>query len=92
MLIHLRVALDELLQEIRHAGNIQTPIINRPKCGKAVHAVEPRVSVCAMILALARFDIASKEQVNGLEKAWAQYRKQQQLDIEGKALAGPCDV
>jgi hypothetical protein len=69
MLIHLRVELDELLQEFRHAGNIQTPIINCPQCGKAAHAVEPRISVCAMILALARFYIASKEQVNGLEKA-----------------------
>ncbi len=86
-LIHLRVELDKLLQDIRHAGNIQTPIINCPKCGKAAHAVEPRVSVCAMILALARFDIASQEQVNGLEKAWAQNRKQRQLDIEGKAPA-----
>jgi uncharacterized protein (UPF0212 family) len=73
MLVHLRVELDELLQEFRHAGNILTPIIDCPKCGKEAHEVEPRISVCAMILALARFDVASKEQVNSLEKAWAQY-------------------
>lgn len=59
---------------------------------KAAHAVEPRVSVRAMIRAMDRFDIASKEQVNGLERAWVRYQKQQQLDIEGKALAGPCDA
>ncbi len=92
MLFHLGVELDELLQEIRQAGNIQSPIINSPEWGKAAHAVEPRVSVCAEVKALARFDSPSKEQVNRMEKIWAQYRKQQQPDIEGKVLAGPCNV
>ena len=44
-----------------------------------------------MILALARFGIASKEQARALEKAWAEYRKERQLDIEGKALSN-CHV
>jgi len=35
------------------------------------HAAEPRVSVRALILALARFEIASKDQTRALEKAWA---------------------
>jgi hypothetical protein len=39
-----------------------------------------------LILALARFEIASKDQTRALEKAWAQYRKQHRLDIEGRAL------
>jgi hypothetical protein len=52
------------------------------------HAEEPRVSVRALILALARFEIASKDQTRALEKAWAQYRKQHRLDIEGRALVG----
>jgi hypothetical protein len=49
-------------------------------------AAEPLVSVRALILALARFEIASKDQTRALEKAWAQYRKQHRLDIEGRAL------
>jgi len=52
------------------------------------HAAEPRVSVGALILALARFEIASKDQTRAMEKAWAQYRKQHRLDIEGRALQG----
>jgi hypothetical protein len=50
------------------------------------HAAEPRVSVRALILALARFEITSKDQTHALEKVWAQYRKQHQLDIEGRPL------
>jgi hypothetical protein len=38
-----------------------------------------------MILSLGRFEIASKEQVKALEKAWAKYREVHQLDIEGKS-------
>ena len=52
------------------------------------HAAEPRVSVRALILALARFEIASKDQTRVLEKEWAAYREQHRLDIEGKTLIG----
>jgi hypothetical protein len=52
------------------------------------HAAEPRVSVRALILALARFEIASKDQTRALEKAWKQYRKQHRLDIEGRTVVG----
>ncbi len=85
MLIDLRDKLDELLHQIRTIGHIQTPIITCRKCGRTGHAAEPRVSVLAMILALARFEIAPKEQVKALEKAWAKYREEHELDIDGKA-------
>ena len=84
MLIDLRDRLDEMLHQIRRLGNIKTPIITCPKCGKTAHAAEPRVSVRAMILSLGRFEIAPKEQVKALEKAWAKYREAHELDIEGK--------
>ena len=87
-LIGLRDELDETLQRLRAGRNILTPIITCPKCGLTGHAVEPRVSVRAVILALARFEIASKDQTRAMEKAWAQYRKQHRLDIEGTALVG----
>lgn len=86
VLIGLRDGLDEMLRRIRTDRNIQTPIITCRRCGMTGHAAEPRVSVRALILALARFEIASKDQARALEKEWAAYRKQHRLDIDGKAL------
>jgi hypothetical protein len=43
--------------------------------------------VRALILALARFEVASRAQTRALEKEWASYRKQHRLGVEGKALA-----
>jgi hypothetical protein len=87
-LVGLRDELDGALQRIRAGRNIQTPIITCSKCGLTGPAAEPHVSVRALILALARFEIASKDQTRALEKEWAAYRKQHQLDVEGKATAG----
>jgi len=56
-LIGLRDELDETLHRIRAGRNIQTPIITCRRCGMTGHAAEPRVSVRALILALARFEI-----------------------------------
>lgn len=85
-LIDLRDKLDEMLHQIRTAGHNHTPIITCPKCEKTGPAAEPRVSVRATILALARFEIAPKDQAKALEKAWAKNREEHQLDIEGKSL------
>jgi hypothetical protein len=84
-LISLRDELDGMLQRIRTGRNIQTPIVTCHRCGTTGPAAEPHVSVRALILAVARFEIASKDQTHPLEKAWAEYRKQHQLDVEGKA-------
>ena len=83
-LIGLRDELDGMLQRIRTSRNIQTPIVTCRKCGTTGPAAEPHVSVRALILAVARFGIASKDQTRRLEKVWAEYRKQNRLDIEGK--------
>jgi hypothetical protein len=87
-LMRLRDELDETLHRIRAGRNMQTPIITCPRCGMTGHAAEPRVSVRALILALARFAIAPKDQTRAQEKEWAAYRKQHRLDIEGRALVG----
>ena len=87
-LIGLRDELDETLHRIRADRNIQTPIISCRRCGMTGHAAEPRVSVRVLMLALARFEITSKDQTRALEKDWAAYRKQHRLDIEGRALVG----
>jgi len=73
-LIGLRDELDGALQRIRAGRNIQTPIITCSKCGLTGPAAEPHVSLRALILALARFEIASKDQARVLEKEWAAYR------------------
>ena len=92
-LISLRDELDGMLQRIRTGRNIQTPIITCRRCGATGRAAEPHVSVRALILALGRFGIASKDQTRALEKAWAEYRKQHRMDIEGKVpsrVPGSC--
>ena len=61
-LISLRDELDGMLQRIRTGRNIQTPIITCRRCGTTGRAAEPHVSVRALILALGRFGIASKDQ------------------------------
>ena len=87
-LIALRDELDVTLHRIRADRSIQTPIITCRRCGKKAHAAEPRVSVRALILALARFKIISKDQSHAFEREWAAYRKQRRLDVEGRASAG----
>jgi hypothetical protein len=92
-LISLRDELDGMLQRIRTGRNIQTPIVTCRTCGTTGPAAEPHVSVRALILAVARFGIASKDQTRVLEKRWAEYRKQHRLDIEGKVpsrVPGSC--
>ena len=87
-LIGLRDELDGTLHRIRADRNIQTPLITCRKCGFTGPAAEPLVSVRALILALARFEITSEDQTRALEREWAAYRRQHQLDIEGKTPAG----
>ena len=87
-LIGLRDELDGTLHRIRTGRNIKTPIITCRRCGRTGPAAEPHVSVRALILALARFEIASKDQTRALEKEWAAYRKQHRLGVAGKASAG----
>lgn len=87
-LISLRDELDEMLHHIRVGRNIKTPIITCHRCGMTGPAAEPHVSVRALILALARFEIAPEDETRALEKAWATYRKQHRLNVEGKVSAG----
>ena len=82
----------------RHASpnseslNFKNPVVTCRCCGLTSPGAEPHVSVRALILALARFGISSKEQARALEKAWAEYRKQRRLDIAGKIEGNLQDV
>ncbi len=42
-----------------------------------------------MILSLGRFGIASPETTKALEKEWSRYRKENGLDLYGKAAEAP---
>jgi hypothetical protein len=94
-LIELRDRQDAMLQLLRSERNILSPIMRCPKCHEEGRMAPPKVSVRALILTLARFGIAQPEEVRKLEKEWARYRKQNQLDVYGKHqqfAAGGCAV
>jgi hypothetical protein len=88
-LVGLRDELDAMLHRIRSEKQIRPPVIRCPRCGHVGEAAEPDVTVRAMILSLARFAIAPAADVKALEKRWAAYRKQNGLDICGKAAEPP---
>ena len=86
-IVKLRDELDEVLQRIRSTRHVRSPIFKCPKCGYVGEGAEPHVSVRAMILSLIRFGIAAAEPTYVIEKGWAAYRKQKELDPYGKGLA-----
>ena len=85
-LIELRGRLDATLQAIRSDRNLHPPVMKCPRCGARGLTINPHVSVRAMILALARFGIASPEQVSRPDRAWAKHRKQNGLDLYGRKV------
>jgi len=86
-LIELRDVLDSMLCRIRSTGGIRPPVFKRPVCGKTGRGAEPKISVRAMILSLARFGIAKAEETRILDREWTNFRKQNQLDLYGKVMA-----
>lgn len=82
-LIALRERLDAMLQEIRAERNITPPMMWCLVCPERHRSAAPRVSLCAMILSLARFGIASAAETKQLEKRWTKYREKNGLDIYG---------
>ena len=93
-LVVLRDELDAMLGGIRSTRQIRTPITTCLRCGHTGRQPEPRVSVRALILALARFGIVGAATTRALERAWAAHRQQHGLDLYGQpavpAPTGPC--
>ena len=83
-LVELRDRLDTMLQSIRSERGILTPLMTCRSCGSTGHAAAPRVSVRALILSLARFGMASPDEVRFLEKSWNRYRREERLDLHGQ--------
>jgi hypothetical protein len=88
-LIELRGELDTMLQSIRSQRAIVPPLIYCRHCNGHHRAASPRVSVRALLLSLARFGIASRDDARALEKSWKRYRESEQLDLYGQPLATP---
>jgi hypothetical protein len=88
-LIALRDTLDATLQRIRAEQHFRAPLVRCPECRRMVEGEGVHVTVRAMILALLRHEIAAPEPVYALEKSWARYRKQKNLDPQGKPAAAP---
>lgn len=89
-LVELRNDLDATLQRVRSEGDIKSPVIRCRQCRYFGPGPEPHVSVRAMILSTARFNIAPNEETYALEKGWSAYRKQHDLDIYGvPVVPGP---
>jgi hypothetical protein len=86
-MVHLRDELDAMLQRIRSERHIRPPVLRCGRCGHVGEGAATHVSVRAMILSLIRFGVAAAEPTYAVEKRWAAYRKQNRLDLNGKALA-----
>jgi len=86
-IVELRDELDAMLQQIRSERHIRPPVFKCPKCGYVGEGADPHVSVRAMILSLVRFGIAATDPTYMIEKGWAAYREQKELDLYGKGLA-----
>jgi len=91
-LISLRDELDGMLQSIRASLNVRTPIITCRKCGMTAPAAPPHASMRALILALGRFEITSKDRARVLEKEWVAYRKHRRLTREGKVVVEMTEI
>ena len=85
-LIEFRGQLDAMLQSIRSERGILPALQYCQHCKTRHRAAPPRVSVRALILALARFQIASLDESRALEKSWKRYRLSQQLDLFGQPV------
>jgi hypothetical protein len=83
-LIELRNRIESILSSIRSERGILPPVMTCRSCGSTRRTTPPRVSVRALILALARFEIAAVEEVRSLEKSWNRYRRRERLDMYGQ--------
>ncbi len=81
-LIALAKRLDMMIRQIRQERGIKTPTMYCRRCGVR-HEQVFRISVRAMILATARFEMASDEEAKLVEKRWAKYRTEHGLDLHG---------
>ena len=83
-IIDLRDRLQAMVEEIIVTRGIRRARMRCSHCGQVGAGAPPVISVRAVILALGRFGIETPDAVDGLDKAWAKHRAQQQLDLCGR--------
>jgi hypothetical protein len=82
-MVALRDQLQEDLERFRAQRGIVPAVIHCRHCGTTAPAAPPVISVRAMLLAVGRFEIDTREVVRQRERAWATYRVQQGLNLVG---------
>jgi hypothetical protein len=83
--IELRDRLQQKLEQLIRDRGIQPATVRCSECGYVGPGPATRISVRAMLLALSRFEIESKDTVRELEKSWARHRKLHRLDRFGRS-------
>jgi hypothetical protein len=69
--------------EIREANGIRSPMIYCPSCGKKHAAALPDISPRSVLFALQKLGVISDAEMKPLDRDWARYRKERQLDAYG---------
>ena len=82
-IVALRGQLQGLLERHRAQRGIVPAVFRCPRCGTTAPGSPPVVSVRALLLAVGRFEIDTREVVRRRERAWAAYRVEQGLDLYG---------
>jgi hypothetical protein len=92
-IISLRERVQHELEALRSARGIKPPMMRCPRCGVTGPQASPRISVRAMLLALARFEIEPEDLIRRRERSWARHRAGRGLDLFGRVAGGEgrCD-
>jgi hypothetical protein len=85
-IIALRDRLQAMVEEIIVTRGIKRARVRCFHCGHVGPGAPPVISVRAVILTLQRFGIEPQDTVDRLDKAWAEHRAQQQLDLRGQQV------
>lgn len=84
--IDLRNQLQRQLEHILSSRSIVPARVRCSHCGHVGPGAAPVLSVRAVLFALGRFNIESKDVVGERDKAWAKHRALQQLDARGQRI------
>jgi hypothetical protein len=84
--IDLRNQLQRQLERILRSRSIVPARVRCSHCGHVGPGAAPVLSVRAVLFALGRFNIESKDVVRERDKAWTKHRALQQLDARGERI------
>ena len=82
-IVALRGELQTQLEDYRAQRGIVPALCHCPHCGTTAPGAPPVISVRALLLAVGRFGIDSRDVVRARERAWAAYRAHEGLNLYG---------